>query len=181
MMFSPNGYLWRGIPAVIAGILALIWPGATVGAVTVLFAVYAFVGAAVNATLAFRSTKAGPVVGWLLLAVLDVAAGVVALVWPGITALVLVLWIAAWAFVTGVLQIALAFAAHQAAGERALHALGGVVGIVFAASLVIRPDVGALALAQLLGFFLLIYGVSMLVTSFSLRRPAHALSDATRA
>ena len=48
-------------------------------------------------------------------------------------------------------------------------------------SLVIRPDVGALALAQLLGFFLLIYGVSMLVTSFSLRRPAHALGDATRA
>jgi uncharacterized membrane protein HdeD (DUF308 family) len=58
---------------------------------------YAVRAGILEAVRAFRSESAGPVVGRLLLAVLDVAAGVVALVRPGITALDLVLWVAAWA------------------------------------------------------------------------------------
>jgi uncharacterized membrane protein HdeD (DUF308 family) len=78
-----------GVLAIIVGILALAWPGVTILALVVLFAVYAFIAAGLQAARAFSSDRAGPVFGHLLLALIDLAAGVVALVWPGPTAFVL--------------------------------------------------------------------------------------------
>ena len=76
----------RGILAVAVGIMALAWPQVTVLALVILFAVYAFIAAGLEATQAFSSRKAGPVFGHLLLGLVDLAAGVVALAWPGPTA-----------------------------------------------------------------------------------------------
>ena len=81
----------RGILAVAVGIMALAWPQVTVLALVILFAVYAFIAAGLEAMRAFSSPGAGPVFGHLLLGLVDLAAGVVALAWPGPTALVLVL------------------------------------------------------------------------------------------
>src|SRR5918912_653293 len=78
--------LWRGILAIAIGVVSVAWPHITVGAFVILFAVYAFMVAAADAVRAFGSRDAGPLVGYLLLSVLSVAAGVVALVWPNITA-----------------------------------------------------------------------------------------------
>src|SRR3954449_209491 len=80
---------WRGVLAIVIGIVSVAWPGITVGAFVVLFAVFAFVAAFGDGARAFASDSAGPVVGWLLLALLSLAAGVVALVWPGAPAPVL--------------------------------------------------------------------------------------------
>jgi hypothetical protein len=80
-----------GVSAIIFGALAVAWPGVTILALVILFAVYAFIGGGLQATRAFSSAKAGPVLGHLLLGLVDVAAGVVAVVWPAPTALVLVL------------------------------------------------------------------------------------------
>jgi uncharacterized membrane protein HdeD (DUF308 family) len=74
--------------------------------VVLLFAVYAFIAAAADATRAFSGDRAGPVAGYLLLALLSVVAGVIAIAWPGITALVLTLWVAAWAAATGIVEAA---------------------------------------------------------------------------
>jgi Short repeat of unknown function (DUF308) len=103
----------RGILALAVGITALAWPGVTVLALVILFAVYAFIGAGLQAMRAFSSRSAGPVFGHLLLGLVDLAAGVVALAWPGPTALVLVLIVGSWAVVGGLLQI---FAAFRDAG-----------------------------------------------------------------
>ncbi len=89
-----NSLILRGALAVIVGIIALAWPGVTILALVILFAIYAFIAASIEAMRAFSSAKAGPVIGHLLLALIDVAAGVIALVWPGPTALVLVLIVA---------------------------------------------------------------------------------------
>ena len=86
-----------GILSVIVGIIAFAWPGVTVYALVILFAVYAFLDAGLQAARAFSSRTAGPVAGHLLLGLISLAAGVVALVWPGPTALVLVLVIGIWA------------------------------------------------------------------------------------
>src|SRR5215475_9867948 len=94
-----SSLLWRGLLAVAIGVISVAWPNITVGAFVILFAVYAFLGT--DTARAFSSDRAGPVIGYLLLALLSVAAGVAALVWPGITALVLTIWVAAWALVTG--------------------------------------------------------------------------------
>ena len=84
-----------GILAVIVGIIAIAWPNVTILALVILFAVYAFMAAGMAATRAFTSRTAGPLFGYLLLALIDLAAGVVALVWPGPTAYVLVIIVAA--------------------------------------------------------------------------------------
>ena len=81
----------RGILALAVGVMALAWPGITVLALVVLFAVYAFMASGLEAMRAFGGRTAGPVLGHLLVGLIDLAAGVVALAWPGPTALVLVL------------------------------------------------------------------------------------------
>jgi uncharacterized membrane protein HdeD (DUF308 family) len=167
--------LLLGVLAIIAGIIALAWPGVTVLALVVLFAVYAFIGAGLQAMRAFSSATAGPVFGYLLLGLIDLAAGVVALVWPGPSALVLVLVVAIWAFVGGFAEILAAFQSGETAGTRALFILTGLVSIAFGVVLFSRPDVGAVTLALLFGLFSLIYGVSEIVLGVQLRRTGETL------
>jgi uncharacterized membrane protein HdeD (DUF308 family) len=155
--------IWRGVFALIIGVVAIFWPGVTITAVVFLFAVFAFVDAIMQGTRAFSSDGAGAVIGYLLLALIDVAAGVVAIVWPDVTALALTVLVGIWAVVTGVGELVMAFATGETAGERALFAFSGLVSIVFGVVLFARPDIGAVSLAQVLGFFAVIYAVSCFV------------------
>jgi len=166
----------KGVLSLIIGIVAIAWPGITVGAFVLLFAVYAFLLAIFEGMRAFTSRAAGPVVGRLLLALLDVAAGVVAIVWPGITALSLVILVAAWAFVSGVFEVAMAFRAGLTAGDRALYGLTGLVSVALGVVLAIRPDIGAVSLAEVYGLFSVIYGISALVLAGNLHRLGNRLS-----
>ena len=167
----------RGILALAVGVMALAWPGVTVLALVILFAVYAFIDAGLQAMRAFSSRSAGPVVGHLLLGLVDLAAGVVALTWPGPTALVLVLIVASWAVAAGLLQIAAAFGAGQPAGTRALLILGGLATITFGVVLFAHPGIGALTLALLFGLFNLIYGGWALTRGIELRRTGKSLQS----
>jgi uncharacterized membrane protein HdeD (DUF308 family) len=165
----------RGVLAVAVGIMALAWPKVTVLALVILFAVYAFLAAGLEAARAFSSRDAGPVVGHLLLGLLDLAAGVIALVWPAPTALVLVLIVGSWAVIAGAFEIAAAFAKGEPAGTRALFILGGLASIAFGVVLFARPGIGAITLALLFGLFNLIYGAVMLTDGIELRRAARHL------
>jgi uncharacterized membrane protein HdeD (DUF308 family) len=165
--------VWRGLLAIAVGLVSVIWPGITVGAFVIVFAVYAFIAAALDAVRAFSSERAGPVVGNLLLALLSLAAGVVALVWPGPTATALTLIIGWWALFTGVVEIAMVFASGRRAGERAWLILSGLVSIALAAALFVRPDLGALSLATVFGLYSIFYGVSMLVVARGGRELQH--------
>ena len=101
---------------------------------------------------------------------ISVAAGVVALAWPDITAMVLTLCVGAWAFMTGILEVALAFRRGEQAGERALWILGGLVSMAFGAVLAVRPDEGAVTLAIVFGMFSIVSGISALVLSAQMKR-----------
>ena len=165
--------LWRGALAIVVGVIAFAWPDITVGAFVILFAVYAFFAAVMEFTQAFGSATAGPVAGHLILAVLDIGAGVIALAWPGITALALVWVIAAWAFVIGIMEFGLAFRAGQTAGERALLGLTGLVSIALGLAFAVRPDVGAITVAEVFGLFSVVSGISSIVVASNLRRIGH--------
>ena len=172
---SSTSLILLGVLSVIVGIIAIAWPSVTIAALVILFAVYAFIAAGLQAARAFSSATAGPVVGHLLLALIDLAAGVVALVWPSPTALALVLVVAIWAFVAGFTEIYLAFADGETAGTRTLFALTGLVSIAFGVVLAARPDIGAVTLALLFGLYSLIYGVSEIVLGVQLRRTGATL------
>ena len=172
MDISRSSAGWRGVLAIIIGLVALFWPGITIGAMVLVFAVYAFVDAGIEGARAFSSRHAGSVVGLLLLAALDVIAGLFAIAWPGITALALVWIIAFWALVTGVAEIFFAFGEGETLGERALVSLTGLVSILLGIVFLRRPDIGALTLAELFGLFALISGVTILVVATNARSAA---------
>src|SRR4051794_3018171 len=100
-----NALIARGILAFIVGIVAIAWPNVTILALVILFAVYAFMDAGLEGARAFSSASAGPVVGHLLLSLVDIAAGIIAIVWPGPTAEVLVIVVAVWALIGGFAEI----------------------------------------------------------------------------
>src|SRR5271166_5380468 len=165
----------RGLLAVAVGIIALAWPKVTVLALVIVFAVYAFIAAGLEAARAFSSRKAGPVFGHLLLGLVDLAAGIVALVWPGPTALVLVLIVGVWAIVAGLVEFSAAFGSGEPAGTRAVFILGGLATVAFGVVLCARPGLGAITLALLFGLFNLIAGIWMLVQGTELRRTGKTL------
>jgi uncharacterized membrane protein HdeD (DUF308 family) len=165
----------RGVLAIIVGIIAIAWPGVTILALVILFAIYALIDAGLQAMRAFSSATAGPVFGYLLLGLIDLAAGVVALIWPGPTALVLVLVLAFWAIAGGFFEIFAAFLRGETAGTRALLILSGLVSIAFGVVLFARPGIGAVSLALLFGLFSLIYGGSLIVMGVDARRSGRTL------
>jgi uncharacterized membrane protein HdeD (DUF308 family) len=163
----------RGILAVGVGVVALAWPGVTVLTLVILFAIYAFIAAGMESVKAFSSERAGPVTGHLLLGLVDAGAGVIALVWPGPTALVLVLLVGAWATIGGMVEIYTGFQVGEPAGTRALFFVSGLISIAFGIVFFARPGMGAVAIALLFGLFNLVYGVWALTQGIELRRAVH--------
>jgi uncharacterized membrane protein HdeD (DUF308 family) len=162
--------IWRGVLAVIVGIVTIVWPNITVYALVLVFAVFAFGDAFGEFAHAFARDRTGPVAGHLLLGLLDVAAGVVAIVWPDITAYALTIVVAAWAVVFGVVEIGAAFTAPATAGSRAALGLAGLVSVIFGIVVFANLDTGVLSLALLFGLFSLVYGAYLLVMGIQLRR-----------
>ena len=167
---SSTSMIVGGILAFVIGIIALAWPGVSVLALVILFAVLAFMAAGLQAIRAFSSDRVGPVFGHLLLGLVDLAAGVVALVWPAPTAFVLVLVVASWAVVGGLVEFFAGFRHGETAGTRAMYILGGLVLVAFGAVLFAHPKIGALTLALLFGMFNLIYAGWSFGLGIELRR-----------
>jgi uncharacterized membrane protein HdeD (DUF308 family) len=159
-----------GVLAVIVGIIAIAWPDVTILALVILFAIYAFMAAGLQAARAFSSRNAGPVFGHLLLGLIDLAAGVVALIWPAPTVFVLVIVVAAWALVSGVAEFFAGFGSGETAGTRAMFIVAGLVSVAFGVVLFARPGVGAVTLALLFGLYSMIYGFSQITAGVQLRQ-----------
>jgi len=167
----------RGVAAIALGIIAIVWPDITVGAFVFVFAVFAFADAFGQGARAFSSDSAGPVFGHLLLALIDIAAGVVAIAWPGITAYALVIWVGIWAVVSGLVEVGLAFYQDETAGERAMWFVAGALSVVFGVLVFAHPDAGAVTLALLFGFFSLALGITLVALGVDARRTGHDLAQ----
>ena len=169
-------YWWvqavRGAAAILFGLLALVWPEITLTALVLLFGAYALVdGVMALGTAIFGGRGAEGRRPWLVLeGIVGVAAGLVTLFWPGITTLVLLWWIAAWALVTGVLEIIAAVRLRREIQGEWLLALGGVLSVLFGILLAVRPSEGAVAVAWLIGIYAIVFGIALLALAFELRR-----------
>ncbi|MGZ4650334.1 MAG: HdeD family acid-resistance protein [Kineosporiaceae bacterium] len=163
----------RGALAVLFGLLALIWPGITVLALVLLFGAYALVDGvmALYTALFDRGRPGGRGGGWLVLeGVAGVLAAIGAVVWPGITALVLLYLIAAWALVTGVAEIVAAIRLRREIEREWLMILSGALSILFGLLAFIFPGAGALAVVWLIAAYAIAFGVVMLILGFRLQR-----------
>jgi uncharacterized membrane protein HdeD (DUF308 family) len=155
----------RGIAAVLFGLAALFWPGMTLLALLVVFAVYAIVDGILAIVVGIRGSGGRR---WLLLAegALDLLAGLVVLFWPGQTTLVLVYVISAWAIFTGLLKVIMAISFRRQIENWWLMGLGGALSVLFGVILGFLPGVGLLTLVWLVGIYALILGVALIVLGF---------------
>ncbi|HEV8164756.1 MAG TPA: DUF308 domain-containing protein, partial [Actinomycetota bacterium] len=167
----------RGVLAVAFGVVAWIWPHITVHALVLLYGFYALVdGLLALAALLVGGSLVRERRVWLLVeGVAGIAAGVIAFLWPGITALVLLYLIAAWAIATGILEIAAAVWLRRELRGEWLLALGGVVSVLFGVFLIVRPGEGAIAVVWLIGLFAIVFGVALIGLGLRLRRLGRGL------
>ena len=161
----------RGLAAIVFGVLAFVWPDITLFALVLLFGAYMLVDGIFAIVAAVRA--AGREARWWLLlieGVLGVLAGLVAAFWPGLTALALLYFIAAWAIVSGILEVIGAIRLRQEIeGEWALG-LSGALSVLFGILLVVIPaPAGLLSLVWLIGAYALVFGVLLLVLAFRVR------------
>jgi uncharacterized membrane protein HdeD (DUF308 family) len=164
----------RGIAAILFGLLTFAVPALTLAALVLLFGAYALVDGIFNVVAAVRR-RAGDPPWWALLVegIVGIAAGLVTLLLPGLTALTLLYVIAAWAVLTGVLEIIAAVRLRrQLTGEWRLL-LSGVLSVVFGGLVIAAPAAGALAITLWIGAYAIVFGALLLALAFRLRR-AHA-------
>lgn len=159
----------RGLLAVLFGLAVVLWPGPGLLALILLFGAYALVDGALAIVAGIRGT-AGP--RWLLIVegVIGVLAGIVAFVSPGITAVALLYLVAFWAIFGGIAEVVAAIALRrEIEGEWALI-LGGLVSVLFGILLLALPGAGLLSLVWLVGLYAVVFGISLLVLAFRVRR-----------
>lgn len=159
-------FLARGIIAILFGLAALFWPKLTLLVLIYIFGAFALVEGIIAIYLAFQERNMWTN-WWMLLleGIAGVIVGILVFIWPGITALVLLYLIAAWALITGVFGLIAAFTT----GLGWLLVLASVLSIVLGIVLFARPLAGILSLVWLIGIYAIIWGVLLIVRAFQAR------------
>ena len=160
----------RGLVAIVLGIVTFAWPGITVGALVLLFGVYALLDGVVSIVGAWKAARVHERWGALILeGIIGIAAAAVTAILPGITALALVYLIAAWALVTGALEIVAAIRLRQYISHEWLLALSGAASLLFGILALLLPLAGAVAIALGIGIYALVFGALLVGLGFRLR------------
>jgi len=161
----------RGVAAILFGIFSVFAPGITFVSLVLLFGAYSIVDGALALALASRPIQ--PRLPLIARGLVSIAAGIIALVWPGITGFALLLVIASWAIVAGVLEIVTAIQLRKEIEGEWLLAIEGILSIGFGALLVLSPLAGAIVLGLWIGAYALVLGGMLIATAFRLRSYAH--------
>jgi uncharacterized membrane protein HdeD (DUF308 family) len=164
--------LLRGLAAIAFGVIAFFWPGITLVALTYLWGAYALVDGVVAIWAAFSASgdDAGPR-WWLgLSGIVSILAGIVAFVYPGLTALVLLVVIAVWAIIIGVLQLYAAMQLRKVINNEWWLILSGLLSIAFGAVLIAWPGTGALAVIWTIAWFAVFFGCMFIGLAFELKK-----------
>jgi uncharacterized membrane protein HdeD (DUF308 family) len=171
---AETGHWWalalRGVIAILFGLAALLRPDIALEALILLFGAYALVDGVFAIVGVFGGTRGGTP-RWLLLleGVVSILAGIIAFVFPGLTAIALLYLVAAWAVITGLAEIATAIRLRQEIrGEWALI-LGGILSVLFGLLLAVLPGVGILSLIWLIGAYAVAFGVLLVITAVRVR------------
>ena len=107
-----------------------------------------------------------------LMGFFGIAAGIIACLWPDITAVALLWVIAAWAIATGILEILLAVRLRKEITNEWFWVLSGLLSLVLGVVLILRPDVGALGVVTTIGIFSIAWGVTLAIFSFRIKNLA---------
>jgi uncharacterized membrane protein HdeD (DUF308 family) len=170
--------LLRGVIAILFGFAVLVSPGIALTTMIIFFGVFALVDGVFSVVSSLFSI--GKYERWwatFLGGLLSIAVGVIALMWPGLTALAALWLIAFWAIVTGILQIVAAVQLRKEMDGEWVLGLSGVLSLLLGILLAFQPGVGVLSLLWLLGIYAIVFGVLMTVLSFRVRGAHKQIKD----
>jgi uncharacterized membrane protein HdeD (DUF308 family) len=174
-MLDPSLLIIRGIIGIIAGIVAFAWPGLTIALLVGIFAAYAFIDGVTNVVLgSSRSSRYGRSWALVVQGIAGIAFGVMTVMWPGVTALVLIWFIAAWAVVTGIFEVAGAIRLRRVISGDWLLVLSGVMSLLFGILVFAFPAAGAVGIAWILGTYAAATGIILVILGVRLRGAAVA-------
>ena len=160
----------RGLVALLFGVVVLFWPGLVLAVLGLLFGLYAAVDGAITIWPALRSSDRSPR-RWLPLAegAVGIIAGLIALLWPGLTIVGLVYVIVVWAVVTGTLKILTAVLLRTELENGWLLAGSGALSVLLGIILAALAGADVPFLAPLVGAFAVVVGLALIVFAFRLR------------
>jgi uncharacterized membrane protein HdeD (DUF308 family) len=167
----------RGLFGIVFGFIAFTMPGVTLAALTLLFGAYALIDGILSLAAAFQAARLHR--HWWALTlegIIGIGAAAVTFIWPATTLFVLLYLIAAWAVITGVLEISAAIRLRHIIANEWLLGLAGVASILFGVLLFGAPGPGAIVIAWWIGAYMFVFGIIMLALAFRLRtwtRPGH--------
>ena len=160
----------RGLVAVLFGLAALFWPGLVLEVLILFFGAYALVDGTFALVAAFRSSGRGMRRPLLLIeGVIGVLFGILALFWPGLTALALLYIIAFWVILSGIARIVMAIMLRREIENEWSIALSGVLSVILGIVLILLPGAGLLAYTWLIGILALAVGIVLIYYAFRVR------------
>ncbi len=156
--------------AILFGLAALFWPQLILAVLIVLFGIYALVDGVLSVVTAFRSSRRSMRRPLLLIeGAIGILFGLVALFWPGLTALALLYFIALWAILSGIVRIAMAILLRRDIENEWSIALSGVLSVILGIVLVLLPGAGLLAYTWLIGLLALAVGIALIYYALRVR------------
>ena len=173
-MLAENWWLLllRGVAAMVFGAIAFLWPGITLLSLTYLWGAYAFADGIFGLWAAVVSQGGDTSSRWWLgiSGIISLLASTVAFFWPGMTALVLLMFIASWAIVIGGLQIYGAIQVRKVVQNEWWLILSGLLSIAFGVTMVAQPGAGALAVVWIIAWYAMLFGWMYVGLAFRLKK-----------
>lgn len=171
----PNRLWWmivlRGIAALLFGLIAIFWPGISLDALVILFGAYALTDGLIALTGSLRMAAGEPRRSFLALTgVMGILIGLVSVLWPQATVMLLLYVVAAWALLFGVIEIVGSLRLRKQVGSDWPLSKGGIILVAFGLLLLAFPNAVAVAATWVIGIFALLIGVALL--GFAWRRRA---------
>jgi uncharacterized membrane protein HdeD (DUF308 family) len=163
----------RGVLAIIFGLIALLAPIATAVVLAVVIGAYAIVDGVFHIIEAIRHRGSSSMVLRIVLGAVSILFGILVLVWPGISLAILVILVAIWAIIIGVLQI-MSSVRHRAVPNSGWvwGIIGGALSLLFGVLVLIRPGAGLVSIIWIIGIWAIVWGITLIVLGVQLRKAA---------
>lgn len=163
--------LLRGIAAIAFGLATFAWPGLTLSVLIMFFGAYILFDGIVGVIDALRYRDGVDNWWfWLLESILGVVVGLLTLLMPGVTAFVLLVFIAAWSILGGLFRIIAAIQLRKKIDGEWLMVLSGLLSVLFGVAIIALPHAGLVSIAWLIGFWAIAFGILFVLLAFKLRK-----------
>lgn len=166
-------YWWaivvRGVIAILFGLAVFAFTGVSLLGLIILFGIFSFVSGFFALMSLKNRHRDEPTWMVLLEGITGIAVGIIAFIWPGLTGVVLLYLIAAWAIVSGVFEVMTAIRLRRQIKNEWLLILAGIASVIFGVLLIAWPAAGAFALLWVIGTYSIFFGVLLVALGLRLR------------